>query len=230
MKVRETTLKTALRYAQVPADESGHTKILLEELQPLLEKCTDFRFSARLYPLKKQNGKPQIQSPSPLILPGNSAKTMLNGCDFVIVLAATLGTRFDRQLASLQICSPARALLFDALGSALIDQLLDEQTETLRAQLAQSGRIDHPIFLTDRFSCGYGDLPLSLQDPLCALADAQRQCGIHIHASQMMSPSKSVSALIGIAPAEQPARIRGCAFCRLQNCSIRPLQGGLCHV
>lgn len=203
---------------------------MLEQLIPLVEKSTDFCFSARLYPLCQNREQIQIEAEKPLPLPGNSARSMLKDCRFVIVLAGTLGMRFDRQLASLHLQSPAKALLFDALGSALIDQLLDEQTEILAGRLAQNQTLDHPLFLTDRFSCGYGDLPLTLQEPLCQLADAQRQCGIHVHASSMMSPSKSVSALIGLASNEQPARIRGCAFCNLPNCSIRTPQGGPCHV
>ncbi len=77
-------------------------------------------------------------------------------------------------------------------------------------------------FLTDRFSPGYGDLPLSLQRALCAALDSQRRLGVTVTESLLMVPMKTVSAVIGLADTPQPARVRGCAFCaRRETCTFR---------
>ena len=36
------------------------------------------------------------------------------------------------------------------------------------------------LYLTDRFSPGYGDLPLSLQPAFCAIVDVQRRLGLSV--------------------------------------------------
>ena len=75
---------------------------------------------------------------------------------------------------------------------------------------------------TDRFSPGYGDLPLELQAPLCAALDAQRRIGLTVTPSFLLNPTKSVTAVIGLAAVPQKKRIRGCAYCSMrQTCSLR---------
>ena len=54
------------------------------------------------------------------------------------------------------------ALLLDACGSALVEQAADLAEAELRAAVPDA-------FLTDRFSPGYGDLPLALQDAVLRL-------------------------------------------------------------
>jgi cobalamin-dependent methionine synthase I len=51
---------------------------------------------------------------------------------------------------------------------------------------------------TGRFSPGYGDMPLDLQGVILELLEAGKRLGIALGESKLMSPSKSVTALIGI--------------------------------
>ena len=77
------------------------------------------------------------------------------------------------------------------------------------------------MYLTDRFSPGYGDLPLSVQPALCRAAGAA-SLGVYVTQSCLMNPQKTVSAVIGLADTPQRARIRGCAFCALRHqCTMR---------
>ncbi|MCR5275107.1 MAG: Vitamin B12 dependent methionine synthase activation subunit, partial [Clostridiales bacterium] len=48
------------------------------------------------------------------------------------------------------------------------------------------------------FSPGYGDLPIEVQKEFLPLLDAERRLGITLSDSYLMSPSKSVTAIIGI--------------------------------
>ena len=52
--------------------------------------------------------------------------------------------------------------------------------------------------LRPRFSPGYGDLPLDFQKEFLKITDASRKLGISLNDSLLMSPSKSVTAIIGI--------------------------------
>ena len=112
----------------------------------------------------------------------------------------------------------ARAVILDACGSALVEACCDGLEREIASRYP--GR-----YLTDRFSPGYGDLPLETQDAICTALDAERRLGVQVRSSHLMNPSKSVTAVIGLADAPQPARVRGCAYCSLAgSCSIR--EGG----
>ena len=140
---------------------------------------------------------------------------MLAGCGQAALLACTLGARFDAKLLALQARDMAKAVIYDALGSALVEAGCDEAEREL------AGRFPD-MHLTDRFSPGYGDLPLALQPRLCAALDAERRLGITVSQSLLMNPVKSVTAVIGLSDFPQPARIRGCACCNLrETCTIR---------
>ena len=51
---------------------------------------------------------------------------------------------------------------------------------------------------TGRFSPGYGDMPLDLQGDIIAILEARKWLGLTLSEAKLMSPQKSVTALIGI--------------------------------
>lgn len=228
----QTSVQEALRYAGVREAEYGPWKNRMEKLLEKAADCSRFRITIRIFPLEKTEDGIRLEG-SPMILPGNLAGRMLQTCDQVLVLGATLGSGFDRELSRLQLVSMPDALLFDAAGSALIDACLDVwQQNWLNAENQRRKDRDAseaPLYLSDRFSPGYGDLPLSLQPSIAALLDLPRQTGIFVHPSMMLSPAKSVTALIGLSRTLQPAKIRGCGFCSMQKtCALRK-KGTSCH-
>ena len=149
-----------------------------------------------------------------LILPGETAKAMLHACRHSCILIATLGEAFDAKLRAMQARDMAKAVLMDACGSALVEHACDEAEKEIAARF-------EGMHLTDRFSPGYGDLPLSVQEELCRTMDAARTLGVHMAPSFMLQPFKTVTAIIGIANTPQPMRIRGCEYCSLrERCAI----------
>ena len=150
-----------------------------------------------------------------LILPGNLAKTMLADCDRAVLLLCTLGAEFDRLLRTAQARDMAQALYIDACGSSYVEQGCDAAEQEIAAR--------HPgLYLTDRFSPGYGDLPLSLQLDLLRVLNGEKRLGVCAAPSCLLNPMKSVTAVMGLSDKPQPARIRGCAFCSFrQNCAFR---------
>jgi hypothetical protein len=146
---------------------------------------------------------------------GRDIPELLKDCDGVILMAATLGSEAELLLRRSQIRNMGDAVILDAAASAAVENVCDNLCEDLAEQFA-------PKYLTDRFSPGYGDLPLSLQPEILALTDATRRLGITLTESLLMVPSKSVTAIIGICETPQPARVRGCAYCSLnQTCDFR---------
>jgi hypothetical protein len=142
-------------------------------------------------------------------------RAMLAECGEAALMACTLGAQFDAMLLREQARDMSRAAILDACGSAYVEAGCDEAERELAARLP--GR-----FLTDRFSPGYGDLPLDIQRAVGAALNMEKLLGLHVTDSLMLNPVKSVTAVIGIADTPQMARIRGCAYCALkETCPLR---------
>lgn len=138
----------------------------------------------------------------------------LRDCSKALLFSATIGSGADRQRMITQVRSPAQAVVLDAMGSAAIEALCNNLCNTWREAYA-------PLQLRPRFSPGYGDLPLALQQELLRLLDSSRQAGISLTEGLMMLPHKSVSAIVGIGPAGCVAPEHDCAACNKQNCIFR---------
>ena len=181
-----------------------------------LEKTLQPRFTYKVCPLLRENGQLSVPTAG-ITLKSRTAERMLAQCDQVILLACTLGAAFETMLRAEQARDMANAAILNACGSALVEAGCDAAEQELKARFPDR-------FLTDRFSPGYGDLPLSVQPDLCRLTDAQRSLGVYVTPSCLLNPSKSVTAVIGLSEKPQQARIRGCAFCRMKHQC--PYQGG----
>ena len=117
----------------------------------------------------------------------------LQDCSEVLLFAATVGRAPDRMMMRYGRTAPAKALLFSAIGSERIESLCDLFEEEQRTLFQAQGKT-----LCPRFSPGYGDLPLALQKEIFAVLQPERSIGVTLNDSLLMSPCKSVTALIGI--------------------------------
>jgi len=150
-----------------------------------------------------------------LTLTGTLAASLLRDCHQAALLLATLGTPFDAMLRTQQTRDMAQAAILDACGNVLVEEACDLLEQEIHQQVPG-------LYLTDRFSPGYGDLPLSLQPEILRALDATRQAGVYLTDSLLMNPSKTVTAIVGLSHRPQGAKIRGCACCSLRNtCTIR---------
>lgn len=109
----------------------------------------------------------------------------LAGCTEAVLFCASLGSAVDRAILAHRL-RPAQALVWDAVGSDAIEQLCDDFCDTL------------PKPRRSRFSPGYGDLDLGTQAPLLRLLDAERLLGVGLTDSLLMTPTKSVTAIVGL--------------------------------
>ena len=118
----------------------------------------------------------------------------LFGCDRIVLMAATVGLEIDRLIARYAVVSPTKALLLQAIGAERIESLCNRFCLDLKQEKGEQGRTVRP-----RFSAGYGDLPLEAQRQIFDALDCPRRIGLSLNESLLMSPSKSVTAIIGIA-------------------------------
>ena len=146
---------------------------------------------------------------------GRDIQALLSGCSGAILMAATLGTEVDTLIRREQVIDMAEAMMLDACGSAAIENVCDNLYADLAAAVS-------PRYLTDRFSPGYGDLPLSQQAELSRALDMPRRIGVTLSDSGLMIPQKTVTAIIGVSPEPVQRRRNGCDACTLaRTCAFR---------
>lgn len=154
---------------------------------------------------------------SALSFEGKDIGELLSGCRDAVLMAVTLGPDVDRLLTRSSVSNMADAVIMDACASTAIENVADNFEMDLRGQVEAEG-----FYLTDRFSPGYGDLPLSAQKKLCAALDTGRKIGLSLSPSLLMTPGKSVTAILGISDTPKPLRKRGCESCSLfRDCAYR---------
>ena len=152
---------------------------------------------------------------------GEDVRALLRDCGRVILLGVTLGAEVEALLRRAQVRDMAQAVMLDACASAAVENVCDNLCEDLSAQVA-------PGFLTDRFSPGYGDMPLSQQADIFRALDLTRRIGVGLTPGGLMIPQKSVTAVVGVADRPQRKRGHGCATCRAyESCAYRK-DGGSC--
>ncbi len=113
---------------------------------------------------------------------------VLSGCGEALLLSATLGFGIERLLGEYSLRSPSAHFFLDCAADALVEALCDRAEEEFL-----SGE-EH----TARFSPGYADLPLSFTEQIIKTTGAERILGVKLNESFFASPSKTVTAIIGI--------------------------------
>lgn len=172
------------------------------------------RYVFRIFPIAREDRSLHL-SGSGVTLTGRTAQTMLAQCHQAALLCCTLGGEFEALLRRTQVRDMAQAAILDACGSAYVESGCD-------AAQAELARRFPSLHLTDRFSPGYGDLPLSLQPAICSILDTQRRLGVQATEHFLLNPGKSVTAIIGLSDRPQMARVRGCAYCSMrETCALR---------
>lgn len=210
----ELNIDEALRYLGAGEEVPSELRAQAQGVADRLTAAVTPRYTYRVFPLAHGEEGVALEGAG-LILPGRSAKKMLAQCGRAALLGCTLGAGFDAMLRTEQVRDMAHAVLLDACGSAWVEAGCDEAEREIGARFPG-------MYLTDRFSPGYGDLPLYIQPALCAALDAPRRLGVHVSESLLLNPVKTVTAVIGLSDRPQMARIRGCEFCAMnQTCALR---------
>ncbi|MGN1002580.1 MAG: vitamin B12 dependent-methionine synthase activation domain-containing protein [Oscillospiraceae bacterium] len=204
----------ALRYLGAGENAPAALRRQVDAAAAELAVALQPRYTYRVFDLEQAQGGVRLLGTG-LSLTGETAARLLAPCHQAVLLACTLGAAFDARLLAAQARDMARAVILDACGSAFVESGCDAAEQEIAARFP--GR-----YLTDRFSPGYGDLPLSLQPAICGTLDTPRRLGVQVTESCLMTPAKSVTAVIGLSDVPQPARIRGCAFCSMRDtCQLR---------
>jgi 5-methyltetrahydrofolate--homocysteine methyltransferase len=149
------------------------------------------------------------------LLLGEDIKKHLEGCEYGYVICATLGSSIDRLIRTSQVSDMAKAVVLDSMASCAVESVCSEVDKLIAAE--NEGK-----YVTWRFSPGYGDYPIELQHRFLSILDAPRKIGLCSNSESLLTPSKSVTAIMGISEKPLENRRRGCAVCNMaKTCKFR---------
>lgn len=149
------------------------------------------------------------------LLVGNSITQHMQNCRNAVVICATLGVGVDRLIRTAQVTDMAKTVVLDAMASAAIEQVCNKLDGIIAAE--NEGK-----FLTWRFSPGYGDYPIELQKEFLTILDAPRKIGLCTNDNSILTPTKSVTAIMGLSNTPLEQKRRGCASCNMAKvCKFR---------
>jgi len=117
----------------------------------------------------------------------------IEGCSEAYFFAATIGSGFDRLIRRTSLTSMAKGAVLQACGAAAVEAVCDEVNRVINAEAAEEG-----YTAKRRYSPGYGDFALENQKGFFAVLTPAKYIGLTLMDTLIMSPEKSVTALIGV--------------------------------
>ena len=215
MKIDKSELLRYLGYKGQQYDERIEQNIDVA-IALCLEKVTP-RSVIKKYSLVKA---PLSLQGTNMILQGKDIAKHLEDCNEVYILGATVGFEIEKTVGKLMKENPLLGVIVDSASICAIESYCDDLCEELQQQNQKQ--------LTWRFSCGYGDFPLSQQKDFVSLLEMQKRIGVFLHEeSLMMSPQKSVTAIVGIKESKRENTqasskcVAKCSNCGNLGCQYR---------
>lgn len=221
--IEKLNYNEALRYmgqAETECDE--RLMSIVYECEEKILKAVKPRYTYRGFDIEQEEEGVSV-SGTALFLKGKSIKEHLCGCEKVVLMCATLSADVDRIIRVAELSDMLRALALDCLASVAIEQLCDKVELLIKE--------DFPEYeMTWRFGVGYGDLSLSLQRDFLSVLNAQKLVGLNVTESSILTPRKSVTAIIGLSKDKIEQSKRGCAVCNLKGTCAYRKKGSRCNV
>lgn len=214
MKIEKSEL---LRYLGYKGQEYGEK--IEENIQKAVSVCLDKitpRSVIKKYELCKE---PLSLKGTDMLLMGKDIAKRLEDCREAYIFGATIGFEIEKYVGRLMSENPLLATIVDSASICAIESYCDDIAKQLQSE--------NKKLLTQRFSCGYGDFPLAQQKDFVRLLEMQKRIGVFINEhSFMLSPQKSVTAVIGVTesmaektpPRECAAK---CGNCGKVDCPYR---------
>ena len=211
MDIRTREAIRYLGYGKHAIDE--RTRRLIQDSFEELEQVTDAKFVYRIFEVSIPDtdvlkiGKLEIKSK-------NLSKN-LKGCHMAVLFGATLGTGVDMLMKKYSIVDMTKAVVLQACAAAVLEEYCDKMQKQIALEALEG------LYLRPRFSPGYGDFSILHQKELLEMLEAPKKIGLTMTDGYMLTPTKSVTAVIGISRENSLCPVKGCEECSKTDCVYR---------
>lgn len=189
-------VKAVLRRLGYPSDSGrleGQVHRLFDEQMASAPALLDPRGVYRYLHVASRTERMLTFANSDFYIKSAQVVRMLENAEPVILFMVTIGSRLEEVVKEMfDDDRMAEAVILDAIGSETADAVADHLHRDVLWRMARANGMK----VTPRFSPGYGDWPVTVQ------AAFLKACGgdlidISVNSSSLMSPRKSVSAVLG---------------------------------
>lgn len=212
MEINRREIRRYLGYGRQEADEK--VSELIEECVEELEAAASPKSIYRVYPFMFMSEE-ELDF-TVFRTKSRSLSRNLKDCEQVILFAATLGAEVDSLIRKYTKLQMSKAVTMQAAATAMIESYCDEVNTELKESFEKKG-----LYLRPRFSPGYGDFPLECQRDITSVLETAKRIGIMLTDSLLMTPSKSVTAVMGVSQKPHRCEVRGCELCSKTDCAYR---------
>ena len=164
----------------------GYTDEIIRKCEANLRKVLDCRYAGTRVALSYP--RENVMDFGFCTVESKALYQNLGGCKEAFLVAVTIGHGADRLTGKLSVTSTAEHFITDGLGSAFAEAACDCAEKLIKGD----------IRCKRRFSPGYADLALDIQPKLLEAVDAGRLLNIRLGKTLLMSPCKSITAIMGI--------------------------------
>lgn len=212
MDIRTKETVRYLGYGKTAVDEK--TLLMIQESFEELERISEPKSVYRIFKLYFLDDD-ELQICNLHIKSKNLYKN-LRGCKQVVLLGTTLGSIVDRKIHAYELTDMARAVVMQACAATILEEYCDKIQEKIGHQLAEES-----MYLRPRFSPGYGDFSILHQSEILNMLEAPKRIGLTMTDGYMLTPIKSVTAIIGVSDTKEPCHQNGCEECTKKDCVYR---------
>ena len=201
-----------LRYLGEKGEKSDILKNLIDEKLDQAMQYAEFKCSFLLKKIRINDNRISIGDVS---WHSKKLSDNLSDCHSAVIFSLTSGSGIDRLMQS-HSTKPAGEFIISAIASALTESYADLFNKEIKNYFEADNQYTRP-----RFSPGYGDLSMDVQNDIISLTDAKRRAGIFLTDTLMLTPVKSITGVIGISNIDKRCNISGCQLCDKTDCIIR---------
>lgn len=207
--------KEALRYLQYGNNQpDSNIQTIMDRCEKKMLETIKPRYLYKVFDISEMADGVHLDGCT-LVLTGKDISAHLKDCKKAVLMCVTLSSGVDMLIRNAQINDMTEAVILDSLASVCVEQLCDAVENEIHEKLPQ-------YFHTWRYSAGYGDLPIDIQSEFVEVLNAQKRIGLCVTATNMLTPKKSVTAVIGLSENPVNHKKRGCQTCNMrENCQFR---------
>jgi len=203
-----------LRYLQCDSSISDEFSLLIDACERQILSAIQPRYIYQMFDITRLDDCISVDN-TPLKFYGNDIRNHLEGCNKAILMCATISSNVDRVIRMAEISDMAKALIMDTLSSVAIENVCNQVDGIIKEEYPQ-------YYQTWRFSAGYGDFPINIQSDFLNVLNAPKRIGLCVTDTNIMTPRKSVTAVMGLSETPIEKKRLGCASCNMRDvCQFR---------
>lgn len=190
-----------------------------DNLEDTINKCIEItkeninpRYTLRVYPISRTKEKEVKIEGTNLVIVSEDIYNLLKDCDSCAIMATTLGIEIEKEIRKNSYSELTKSIVIDACATAAIEEICDIVQDNIKEELKEEGK-----YITNRYSPGYGDLPLEVNRDITNILNSSKEIGLTITEKGIMLPRKSVTAIIGISETNVGYSKKICMNCSNYN-------------